>query len=449
LSSEQEQLIAKLSPAGRSAWDRLATETLIGTTVTVDGRSRTLTDALALRSNPDRDLRRRASEAIGAALRTNLALRLYILNMLLLEKTLMDTMRGYPTWLSARNEENELTDATVEAMVSAVTSRFGLVHRYYRAKRQLLGLNQLFDWDRFVNVGGSQSTIPWSEARELVTEAYAGFSPRIAEIVDQLFEQRVINGGNREGSGGFCQYIGPGLPPYISLNYTGRLENVLTLGHELGHGAHIWLSGERNRAIYYEPPQVMSETASLFGESLVLRELLRRADAGSKILILCRQVEQIIEMVFRNVAFHRFEGDLYRARDLHGELSVEEITSLWLEHNRFLYGDAVDLTAAYEPLWCLVSHILRFPGYLYAYSFGNLFALGLLARWTEVGTSFVNSYLNLLSAGGSMPPPVMAKEAGVDIGEADFWDRALDYIETKVAEVEAISHVAPRLNPEG
>ena len=447
LTGDQERLLASLSPMGRLAWDRLAADTLMRTKVVVDGRSLTLTESHLLRREPDRDLRRRASEAMAAAFDSNLGLWAYILNTLLLEKNLTDTIRRYPNWLSARNEENEVSDRTVEAMVATVASRFDLVQRYYRAKRELLGLDKLFDWDRFVGVAVSRMSVPWSDARRLVTNGYAAFSPRLAELVHVLFEQGVIDGVNRDRSGGFCQYTAPGLPPYISLNYTGAIGDVLTLGHELGHGVHILLSGERNRAVYYEPPQVLSETASLFGESLVLRELLRDSDQDSRAAVLCRQVEQLIDMVFRNVAYHGFEGDLYHAREHRGELSAGEISELWLQHNARLYGDSVELTPAYEPLWAMVSHIFRFPGYLYAYSFGNLLALGLLARWEVAGANFAERYIDFLAAGGSIQPPLLASQAGVDIERAGFWNDAIDYIETKVAEVEAIVRSAPRPSP--
>jgi oligoendopeptidase F len=449
LSEPEERVSAEKAVTGRSAWTRLFSEVTSAITVQLpeeDGEV-SLEIALSKLQSPDRAVRRAAAEAITAGLAPGLRTRAYIFNTLLHDKAVEDRLRGYPTWLSARNLSNEASDESVQALVDAVRARNDIPQRWYKLKAQLLGVDRLADYDRVAAVTEDDSAVPWHEARELVTDCYEGFSDELGAIVRRFFEQRHIDAPVRPGKrgGAFCASTVPELTPYVMLNYTAKNQDVLTLAHELGHGVHGALAS-RQGILQMSTPLTMAETASVFGEQIVFGRLLAMAETpDARLSLLARSVEGAIATVFRQTAMNRFEELAHTARRGEGELSVERIAELWGESQEELLGDSVDITPGYLAWWSYVPHFMATPGYVYAYAYGQLLAMSVYRRYEEEGDSFVPRYLELLAAGGSRAPEELARIAGLDLTDPAFWDSGLALVEEKLEAAEAAAREAGRV----
>ncbi len=467
-SEPEEQLLADKRVTGASAWSRLFGDLTAAITVDLDSDGGTgpdgpgssdqdgagtdgggghrvgLEQALAELALPDRSGRAAAAEAITGALVPTLRTRAYVFNVLMADKASEDRLRGYGSWLSARNLANEASDTSVAALVDAVTSRYETARRWYRLKAGLLGIDRLADYDRLAPVGGTDTRLGWSDARSLVLEAYQDFSPALGEAAGRFFSEGWIDAPVRAGKrpGAFCAYTVPSHHPYLLLNWTGRPSDALTLAHELGHGLHAWLA--RSQGIFHQAtPLTLAETASVFGETLTFHRLLdSTTDATARLDLAARAVEGAIATVFRQIAMHCFEEAVHTARRTTGELSVQELGDLWHRTQHDLLGDAVELTEGYRTWWSYIPHFMATPGYVYAYAYGQLLALSVYRRYQEQGPAFVDHYLEMLSAGGSRPPAELGRMVGCDLEDPDFWHAGLDLVDEQVDAAEAAASKA-------
>ena len=440
LTEIEERLLTELSPTSTGAWTRLFEELCAAIGVELEGQHLPLSSALARIRDPDRRVRETASRAITLGLGADLRTRTYIFNVLLQQKSISDRLRGYPSWISSRNLANETSDAAVQALVDAVTSRYDIVARYYRAKARLLGLDRLFEWDRYAPIDSHSRRLTWAEAQDLVQGSYSRFSPRAGEIIQRFFAESWIDAPispNKEG-GAYCAFATPDLHPFVMLNFNGELNDALTLAHELGHGLHDVLAAGANHIFDYHPPLTLAETASVFGETLTFdRIMAEESDPRVRLSMLCHQVEGSFATVFRQVAMNRFEDAVHQARRTQGELSADQIGDLWQSRVQAMFGDSLELTSEHRVWWSYVEHFVHTPGYVYAY--GNLLALSLYRRHLEGDTGFTDAYFDFLASGGSMAPELAVKKVGMDIADPRFWDQGLDIIDSMVSEVERLA----------
>jgi oligoendopeptidase F len=446
LTEPEEKVMSEKSVTGRDAWTRLFSELASAVEVEVDGEKGPLDVALAKLMSPDRELRRRVQQAVTEALEPTLRTRAFVFNTLMADKSTDDRLRRYPTWISSRNLANEASDESVQALVDAVRGAYDIPQRWYRLKARLLGIDRLKDYDRMASVARADESFEWDEAREIVLGSFADFSPVLADTARQFFDQRWIDAPPRPNKrgGAFCSYAVPSVHTYVMLNYTSRRRDVLTLAHELGHGLHAALARDRG-ILEHHTPLTLSETASVFGETLVFRRLLEEASTpDSRLTLLAEHVEGSIATVFRQVAMNRFEELAHTARRTEGELSVERLGDLWKESQVELLADSVELTDNYRSWWSYVPHFIGTPGYVYAYSYGQLLALSVYGRYLEEGETFVPRYIELLSAGGSRSPEELAAIAGLDLTDPGFWNRGLELVRDQLDAAEEAMSAASR-----
>lgn len=441
LSEPEERILTDYSPVVNSAWTRLFEELCSGISIDVEGRQLALAEALTLLREPDRELRRRASGAITKALSSDIRTRAYIFNVILQEKAIDDRLRKFPTWISSRNLANETSDQAVQALVEAVTGRYDICVRYYRVKGKLLGVGDLHEWDRYAPLEEASRDVSWDDAKELVLGSYNRFSKKAGALVEDFFKHGWIDAPVVPGKSGgaYCMPVTPRHHPYVMLNFTGKLRDVTTLAHELGHGLHDRLASKQN-IFDYNPPLTLAETASVFGEALTFdRIMTEEKDPKVRLAMLCTQVEDAFATVFRQVAFNRFEDACHTARRTEGELAVDQLGEIYQSKLQPMFGDALILTDEHKGWWSYVEHFLHTPGYVYAYAFGNLLALAVYQRFLEQGSSFVDDYLEFLSAGGSTPPNELVRRLGMDITDPDFWDAGLRILDGMVTQVEELA----------
>jgi len=445
LSEPEEKICEDLANTGSRAFGRLFDE------VMGDARFRigegdasqevSEEEVLSRLYHPDRAVRRDAARALTDGLRANERVLAYIFNVLTQDQSTRDRLRRYVHPKQSRNLSNEIDDTTVDALLAAAERGYPTVQRYYRLKAKLLDLERLEDFDRYAPLDASARVRGFDEAREIVLGAYRRFSPEMAEIAGLFFERRWIDAELRPGKrgGAFSASTVPSAHPYVLLNYTGNLRDVMTVAHELGHGVHQYLA--REQGIFgQDTPLTTAETASVFGEMLVFRRLLdEEPDPRLRLGLLCGKLEDAFATVARQVAMTRFEEALHAARRAEGELPVARVNALWMEANHAMFGDAVHLNEHYAWWWLYIPHFVHSPFYCYAYAFGELLVLALLRRYDEQGEAFVPEYLDLLRAGGSASPPELVGRLGLDIRDPGFWDGGLVVLEAMVDEAEAIA----------
>ena len=446
LTEPEEKVLTEKSVTGASAWSRLFDELSSAIVVELPDGPTSLEQALSRLGSPDRDERRAAAEAVTEGLAPGLRTRGYVYNTLMADKATDDRLRGYGSWIASRNLANQASDESVQALVDAVVSRYDIPQRWYRLKAQVLGVERLADYDRNASVADVEEEFSWSQATEIVLDAYGSFSDELAGVVHRFIDERWIDAPVRPGKrpGAFCAYTVPTAHPYLLLNWTSRRRDVLTLAHELGHGLHAHLA--REQGIFHQStPLTLAETASVFGETVTFGRLLAdTTDPAARLALLAESLEGQIATVFRQVAMNRFEDAAHTHRREVGELSADDFGDIWERTQRDMLGEAVEVTPGYRTWWSYIPHFIGSPGYVYAYAYGQLLALAVYARYEAEGADFVPAYLDLLRAGGSMAPEDLGRIVGVDLADPGFWDGGLGIVDQQLGDAEAAAREAGR-----
>jgi oligoendopeptidase F len=442
LSEEAEKVMSAKSVTGRSAWNRYFDETLGAARFEFEGEQMTEQEVLSKLHNPDREQRQKAHQSLTKTFHQHSRSLTFIFNTVLADKFTNDKLRNYNSWISSRNLSNQTDDETVDALVSAVTDSYGLVQRYYRLKKKLLGYDELFDYDRYAPIAKTTKTIFWKEAREMVLDSYEDFHPEMGKITSLFFEKEWIDAAIKPGKrgGAYSASTVSSVHPYVFMNYDGQLRDVQTLAHELGHGVHQYLSRKQGE-LQSSTPLTTAETASVFGEMLVFNKLMSRIDdPAEKLALLISKIDDTIATVFRQISMNRFEEKIHTARRTEGELTTEQFSELWHETQHQLYGDSVTITDEYRLWWCYIPHFLHTPGYVYAYAFGELLVLALYDVYrSSEKNGFSEKYMELLEAGGSDWPHNLVGKLGLDIKDSDFWKNGLRLFEHMVEDAEKLA----------
>ena len=444
LSEAEEQIIIEKGVTGSGAWARFFTQLTSAFRFDWLGDEVNMTFVLNKMRDADRDVREMAWRKLTDKLQEKSMELTFIFNTLALDKANSDQRRGYPSWISSRNLSNKSSDEVVEALIETVTGNYELVARHYRLKRALLEYDELYDYDRYapLNLKESDAFYVWEQARDIVLAAFENFTPRMKTVAQRFFDENWIHApvlSNKRG-GAFAASTVASANPYVFLNYLGDTRDVTTLAHELGHGIHMYLSGMENGLFALYTPLTTAEMASTFAEMLVFQDLMAAEDDDEvKLSMLTEKIEDTFATVFRQISMNRFEDKMHNARREEGELNAERFNELWLETQRDMFGDSVTITEEYGCWWSYVPHFLHTPGYVYAYSFGELLVLALYRLYQEAGESFVPKYIDLLAAGDSDYPDRLLARVGVDINDPDFWQKGIDVIEEWVTQAETLS----------
>jgi len=444
LSPDLERLLVDRGPAVAN-WSRLFDETLAKLVVRVGPEKLTLSEALNRLSDSDAARRKQAAHGLTRALagqNTTLAL---CLNTLAFEKQVEDRWRNYPDPAASRHIANEVHADAVQALEAAVVEAYPVVsHRYYRLKARAMGREALDHWDRNAPLDTAQPRLyPWPEARAIVLESFEALAPRFAETANTFFAQPWIDARPRPGkqSGAYSHPVNSERHPYVFLNYMGERRDVLTLAHELGHAVHQTLCAPLG-TLLADTPLTLAETASIFGEGLVFERLLAQASPQERKGLLAGRIEDGLNTVVRQIAFHRFESRFHAAR-LQGELSPDDLGALWMEIMAESLGPAIRLNRGYEHYWGYISHFVHAPFYVYAYAFGDLLVRGLMEKRREDPEAFAPLYEELLAAGGTKTYVEALAPFGLNPREKAFWAAGMKQLERLVDEFEAIVTAEP------
>ncbi|MDD2364999.1 MAG: M3 family oligoendopeptidase [Desulfuromonadaceae bacterium] len=345
-------------------------------------------------------------------------------------------LRNYQTPIQQTNIGNEIPDDAVEHLMSVTEANYGLAQQYFRIKAGMLKIDKLRNCDIYAPVAETERSYDFETARNIVTDSYKEYDPEFGKIAEEFFTERRVDVLPRTGKSGgaFAMAISPELPPFLLLNFTGTLRDLATIAHEMGHGLHSVIS-QKQSLLNYHAPLPLAETASVFGEMLLTRRMLdREQDPLVRRSLLCAKIEDIIATTFRQTVLTRFELRLHNERR-NGLLSNDCIAEIWLEENRKLFGDSVEMIPAYRWGWSYIGHFIHSRFYCYSYTFAELLVLALFQKYREEGDNFKPGYRKLLESGGSLSPADTAKLAGIDITDAGFWQKGYDVLAGLIEEL--------------
>jgi oligoendopeptidase F len=439
LSADLERLMLERMPA-TAQWTRLFDETLTRLRAKVGKESLTLNEALTRLSAPQAAVRKAAAKGLSAALAENAPVLALSLNTLAFEKQIEDRWRKYDDPAAARHLANEVDKDAVDAMAEAVSESYAnLSHRYYALKARIMGRKSLDFWDRNAPLTEDvQKIYNWDEAKTIVLGAFAQMGPEFVNRARLFFDNPWIDAAPRPGksSGAYAHPVTANRHPYVMLNFTGDRREVLTLAHELGHAVHQTLCQPLG-SILADTPLTLAETASIFAEGLVFEHLVASASLEDKKALLAGKIEDGLNSVIRQIAFHRFEEKFHAAR-LEGEVALDQINAIWLEVMGESLGPAIKLNEGYEVWWAYVSHFVHAPFYVYAYAFGDLLVSALMEKRRENPAAFTPLYEQLLAGGGTKTYVEALTPFGMNPRDKAFWKMGCHRLEGLIDQFEAL-----------
>ena len=436
-----EQFLKEKAIIGREAWGRLFDETIAELRFKWGAAEVNCEELLSLMTDRNPDNRKEAAIKFSGKLAENINIFTLIINTLAKDKEIEDRLRGFARPISQRNLENQVEDETIDALVETVEDNFqNISHRYYTLKAKWMDVEFLNYWDRNAPLPGLKNDfVTWDGAKQIILEAFYRFDSRMGETAKLFFENDWVDASPRSSKdhGAFCHQTVPSSHPYILLNYRGRLADVMTLAHELGHGIHHVLAGSKGFLLSHIPI-TLAETASVFSEMLVFESLLKKIDQPSlKKNVLASKIESTINTLIRQIAFHQFEERVHLARRK-GELSTEQISTIWMSVQKKSLGPIFKFDENYQNFWAYIPHFVHTPFYVYSYAFAFCSASSLYGIYNEGASDFATKYFEMLRAGGSSTSEEHLQQFGLDIRRDSFWQQGLDAINNYINELEKL-----------
>ncbi|HEY0866046.1 MAG TPA: M3 family oligoendopeptidase [Fimbriimonas sp.] len=451
LSEAEEVMLEETANTGSRAWVRLFEELTANHTFRLrrpgsdSEEPMSEQEVLALLRDPSREVRQAAADSLTAGLKELERTLVFTYNNLLQDKAVEDRLRKFEYPEQARHISNELDKETVDLVVRLCREHYPLVARFYKVKREILGLPELTHIDRYAPLFEAEAPVTWVEAKRIVLDSFREFSSEMEQRAAEFFDKNWIDAEPRKGKrgGAFCSYTTPDLHPFVFQSYLNKQDDVMTLAHELGHGVHASLSREQSY-LNFHGTLPLAELASTFGEMLVFERLVSDASPKDKLALYAGKIEGVFATVFRQAAMFSFEQRCHQTRRTEGELTPEQFGDLWQEELQAMFADSVKMGDQHRMWWSYVGHFIFAPFYVYAYSFGELLVLSLyqMAKASSSnapeGGSFAEKYINLLRLGGSKSPAELMATVGVDLKDEAFWRNGFKAMEALVAEFERL-----------
>lgn len=443
LSEAEEQLMTSKALTGRNAWGQLYTEitSAIKVSLEVDGVVGTyqLSELRQFSSHPNRSLRQAARQTHHAALEVQEHVLTFIFNTIYQDWKLDIGLRHHADVMEPNALSNELSLASIEALMSSAEKNAGILQEFFSVKAKVLGITDFSSFDMLAPLETSETSYTYETAQRLILEAFARFSPKLEEIARTFFTENRVDLNPRAGKrgGAFCSSFTPSQHAYILTNYTGKLDDVFTLAHELGHGVHAELS-RRLKMVNFGHSLPLAETASVFCEMLLMDYLLEVSPASDRRALIAKQLEDVASTCYRQIQITRWEQLAHQER-AGGVVSSARYCELWSETVRRFYGNAVKQTDGDRWGWIGIPHVVSYRFYCYAYAFGMLLVFALFRQYKLEGESFVPKYLSFLSSGESASPEKLVSHMGVQLSDPNFWQHGFDYVAELLEEFKQLS----------
>ena len=445
LSEKEEKIILMKDITGVSGFIKLYSElkSSFMFDFEVDGKKKKLTEAelFAFMYQGDKDLRYKALRTMMSEYKKNEMIFTHIFNNILKDWDLESKKKNFANPISRRNLENEVSDESVETLGEVTTASYNIVEKYYNLKKKTLDLPELHMSDLYSPLSKITKKYSYQEALELIKDADGEFHPEFKDIVEKMEKLDHIDATPRKGKnrGAFCANGKLKHYPFVFVNFTGNIDSIRTLSHELGHAFHAYYIQRDQNFINIGISLVVAEIASVFNEILIFDYLMNtELSKEEKISLLSTFIESKFATSHRQNAFYRFEKKIH---DLLEEKlpTAGEIKETFVKEMELMFGNSIsNIKEDYANYCFVVSHFLQVPFYVYAYNMSNLLVISLYQLYLEQKEDFVPKFVNLLSVGSSLSPEEMLFEIGIDLNDSSFWQKGINYLSDKIEELEKL-----------
>lgn len=451
LSEEVEKVLSLKSLTSADAWSRLYTDqkAKIEVELEIYGNKKkyNVPGLMDLMKNSDRKIRATAFEALSYSFSQTEELVLEAYNNIIMDKKIMDGLRGYGNAEQSKLISNQVSQSFVDSLVKTAQDKVGLLQRYYRMKMDILKINDAKWYDSYSSLnfeGLEEKSYSWEECKQIVVENFTAFHPRFGAIAQEAFDKNWLDAGlrKRKYGGAFMSNFAPGYHPVILCNYKNKLTDISTVAHEMGHLVHSILTDESQTLLNTNYTLSMAEIASLCCETVVFEKMYNDipddlSGKKLKLKLMCEKVEEeFLNIYVGGVGRYTFESKMHKNYREQGAISKEQVRELWIqEHYKNLFGDIFDYTGC-EYSWQSVAHFTyMFYNYVYASGLLTSNAIYNVVKNDEAKKSI---YLEILSAGGSDSPANLLGKLGLDIESPEFWQIGFDLSEKRLLEAERL-----------
>ena len=434
LGSLGEQISAKLSMSGSSAWSDLQGYLTSTVPVSYNGGTTNLSAIRNLAYDPDPAVRKAAYEAELSCydrIKDSVA---YALNSIKLETISDCQLRGYGSPLDRTLEQSNMKRQTLDAMLGAMEEYMPKFRQYLRAKGKALGHENGLPWyDLFAPMGKSAAQYTAEDAKRILVELFSTFAQELADMVARAFDESWIDFYPRDGKtgGAFCAGVECISQSRILTNFDGTFGSIVTLAHELGHAFHNQCI-RTHRPLNRDYSMPVAETASTFNECVVMAAAIRQAKSHDEELALIEsQLQDVTQIICDIYSRYLFESMVLENREQQF-MDADTLCGMMLKAQEQSYGDGLDPNFRHPYMWICKSHYYGATFYNFPYAFGGLFARGLYAQYQREGAAFVPKYKKLLRTTTVATAEDVAQVAGIDLTDKEFWRGALQTVAQQI-----------------
>lgn len=385
-------------------------------------------ELMALVYSPKAKIREAAYKALLKKRKENLDKFFAIYQGIVKDWAYETKLRGYSSPIGMRNWGNHVPDEAVQSLLEVCSQNIGVFQRYFKWKAKELGIKKLRRYDIYAPLETKDKKISFEEAKKIVLEAMGEFSENFAKGAKKIIDEKHIDvmPNKNKRSGAFCATISPKISPYVMLNFTGKLRDVSTLAHELGHGIHSLLANKH----YPSSQQAnlpLAETASTLSELILFERMLEKEkDPQIKKSLLSDKIADAYATICRQNYFIKFEIKAHEA--IEKGITANELSKMYLKTLKEQFGNSITIDPNFKYEWSYISHIFESPFYCYAYNFGELLSYALWDNYKKDPKTWVNIIEKILAAGGSQDPQKVLQDAKIDICSPKFWQSSFNII---------------------
>ncbi|MBO7430052.1 MAG: M3 family oligoendopeptidase [Spirochaetia bacterium] len=429
MSDTEEALAQELKAAGGDAWGRL--QEAVSSSLSGDGKS--ITELRNLAFDRSRSVRKKAYEAELAAWKSMEIPLAYSLNGVKKTAATLENRRSWKSALEKSLFQSRMSAKTLEAMISVMEESLPEFRKYLKKKAELLGIKQLAFYDLFAPIS-EKAFKPkvWSfdEARDYIIQTFGSFADDMGLFAKNAFENGWIDSPPHTGKvgGAYCTSFPIAKESRVMCNFSPTFSGVSTIAHELGHAYHFHLLREEC-AFSRAYPMTLAETASIFSETMLYNCTISRAKGFEKKYLTEMFLMEVTQVIVDILCRFYFEKAVFE-KQKEGPLSAGDLCGMMLDAQKATYGDALDPKQLHPYMWAVKCHYYSpdLGFYNYPYAFGQLFSIGLYAKYLEDKKRFPALYRKVLMATGRTDIKGVAKLAGIDVEKKDFFQESMNFI---------------------
>ncbi len=428
LSPEEELIIADMKTTGSIAWQKLWERESSNAETTLEGKTYTLTEIRAKADEQNREDRRKAYEAELSLYPKFETAAAYAMNGIKGEVLTISKLHGYASPLDMVLEQSRIDREILDAMFNALKSSLPAFRRYFNKKAEVLGCEGgLAFYDIFAPINNCRISYTLDKAKQAVLDAFNAFNPALGSFAENEFKNRRLDLLPKRGKvgGAFSESVHGRKEGRYLINFTGSFNDAVTIAHELGHGYHSHLLFD-NSFLNSSYPMPIAETASTLCESIFTEHTMQSASEEEQIYILETDIQGAAQTLVDIYSRFLFEDKVFEMRK-NGSLSAEDMKNIMLDAQKQTYGEL----SCYHPyMWACKPHYYdaEFNYYNFPYAFGMLLSKGLYAIYKKIGADFMPMYDKMLKATGNMGLADVAKIAGIDLHDKNFWLSGVELI---------------------